>query len=111
MKKENIVLMLALTLPAYSYAGVVSCNDMTVKNVTVEGKRDDGFYFENKLIVEYNQPCAGKKYTHTNLSNPAFNGFLSIALAAKSTDSKVEIAINSSNTTPQSNQLAYISIK
>lgn len=91
-------------------AATTDCADVGLIGVTVEGNRDDSHEFQNKLILEIDKPCAGKKYLHADLSHPAFNGFLSIALAAKSMNKRVNVSVNSSNVTYASIQIAYINL-
>lgn len=92
-------------------AATTECADVGLIGVTVEGNRDDSHEFQNKMILEIDKPCAGKKYLHADLSHPAFNGFLSIALAAKSMNKRVTVSVNSSNVTYASIQIAYIYLK
>ena len=82
---------------------------MVIKSVAVEGARDDGFYFQNKMLITLGGKCGEKNITHTDITNPIMNSFLSIALSAKAMGKKVNVGINTSNQTKRSNQLAYIS--
>ncbi len=89
-------------------ADTIDCKDLKIISVTVEGPRDDGFVFQNKLIIQLNGLCAGKQYMHADLNHPAFDGFLSVALTAKTLEKFVKVAVNTSSTTFASNQIAYI---
>ncbi len=109
MKKVFAVISCLISLPLN--AATIDCHNMKLESVIVEGPRDDNHFFENKLIIKFDQECNGKSYVHADLTHPAFNGFLSIALAAKASEKLVSISVNSSNTTQLSNQIAYIALK
>lgn len=103
--------VLACFVSCTCLAATTDCADVGLIGVIVEGNRDDSHEFQNKLILEIDKPCVGKKYLHADLSHPAFNGFLSIALAAKSMNKRVNVSVNSSNVTSASIQIAYIYLK
>ena len=97
-------------------AATLHCNNLVISDVWVEGDRDDNFAFQNKLIIRikdengvYTQ-CGSKSYMHLENTSPAYSGMLSAALTAQTAKKKVEIAINTSNSTPLSNQLAFIRV-
>ena len=92
------------------------CDSLYISDVWVEGDRDDGHFLQNKLVVKVNDgsgsyQCGGKTYLYLENTSPAFSGMLSVALSALATNKEVQIAINTSNTTTYSNQLAFIRIK
>ncbi len=91
-------------------AATIECSSVELNSVVVEGNRDDGHFFQNHLILFLANECGEKKYAHVALEHPAFNGFLSIALAAKSAGKRVNIAVNTNDATAISYQLAYISL-
>ncbi|WP_459780166.1 hypothetical protein [Photobacterium sp. R1] len=107
---KKFFLVLPLLFSSISMAETIDCEGITLDKVTVEGSRDDKHFFENKLVIKLIQSCGGKSYVHADLSHPAFNGFLSVALAAKAAERKVNISVNTSDTTELSNQVAYIGI-
>lgn len=108
---KKILTVLSCIIPLTSIAATTDCHNVKLVSVTVEGHRDDNHFFENKLVLKLNKECDGKSYAHADLNHPAFNGFLSIALTAKSSEKLVSISINSNNKTSLSNQIAYISLK
>ncbi|OIO56152.1 MAG: hypothetical protein COX57_09235 [Alphaproteobacteria bacterium CG_4_10_14_0_2_um_filter_63_37] len=111
MKRIGWLLAAALfSASGVAQAETVQCKGLTFKAVTVEGVRDDGFEFQNKLIVVLNGQCGGKTYMHAGLNHPAFDGFLAIALAVKEGKKTVNIAVNTSKQTERSNQIAYIEL-
>lgn len=97
-----------LSLP--SYAATYDCESVKLLNVTMQGNRDDGFYFQNKLTLLLSEECGGKKYAHADIKNTSLPGFLSIALSAKAMNKPVNISVNTNNSTSLSNQIAYIGI-
>lgn len=70
-------------------AEVVSCDNSEIIQVYVQGKRDDSFYWQNSLAIQYRNACAGKHWTHADIDSRATSGFLSVALAAKTTGKKL----------------------
>ncbi len=108
---RTLLLLSMLFVSHTIFAATTNCSEVRLIGVVVEGDRDDKHEFQNKLILEIDKPCAGKKYLHADLTHPAFNGFLSVALAAKSMDRLVTVSVNSSNVTSESIQLAYIYLR
>lgn len=109
MRKILYGFLLAALSP-FSLAETISCSGITILSVIVEGKRDDSFEFQNKLIVRFDKLCGAKEYAYSVQSNPTYNAFLSSALAAKFAGKKVNIAINTLGQTALSNELAVIEI-
>ncbi len=107
MNKSLIALTCLVSLSAT--AATEDCHNIKLESVTVEGPRDDNHFFANKLVLKLDQECSGKSYAHADLSHPAFNGFLSVALAAKNSNLAVTVSVNSSKQTDLSNQIAYLS--
>ncbi|HEY0924138.1 hypothetical protein [Rheinheimera pacifica] len=108
--KLKILSVMLMIFHATSQSATVDCANMVINSVTVEGPRDDQHVFQNKLLILFQSECASKRYVHASLDHPAFNGFLSIALAAKASNRKVHIGVNTNEQTGASNQLAHISI-
>lgn len=109
MKKLLVFITCVFCLPLN--AATINCDNMKLDSVIVEGSRDDGHFFQNKLIIKLEGECNGKIYAHADLNHPAFNAFLAIALAAKASEKFVSISVNSNNVTPISNQIAIITFK
>jgi hypothetical protein len=107
---KTLVLFLFVFSSFSALSATVDCHNIKLDVVAVEGPRDDGHFFQNKLILKMNKQCSGKIYAHANLNHPAFNGFLSAALSAKATDQSVTVSVNTNNTTISSNQIAYIAL-
>ncbi|MCS4306778.1 hypothetical protein M2404_001103 [Rheinheimera pacifica] len=108
--KLKFISIIFLLFHGNLYSATVDCANMVISSVTVEGPRDDQHVFQNKLLILFQSECASKRYVHASLDHPAFNGFLSIALAAKASNRKVHIGVNTNEQTGASNQLAHISI-
>ncbi|WP_283130814.1 hypothetical protein [Enterovibrio norvegicus] len=108
--KAKILAIAAALISSSAIAETVDCTNMGIVGVYVEGKRDDNFFFQNRMVIKYSKDCGGKRWSHTDIDNRAMSGFLSIALAAKASGKKVNIATNTSTQTQLSNQLAYIGL-
>lgn len=102
--------IVAICNSGISWAERVACHGVMLGNVAVQGPRDDNHFFQNRLTIKLIEDCAGKRYIHANLDHPAFDGFLSVALTAKTLKKAVNIAVNTSQATSISNQIAYISL-
>ena len=105
-----ILVFFAAILSSNVSADTITCSNMEIDTVYLEGPRDDEFYLQNKLVIKLTGVCAGRSWVHIGISHPAMNGFLSIALSAKEQNRKVSIAVNTSNQNGTSNQLAFIGI-
>ena len=102
--------VISLLISSFSMAETTNCTGITLVNVAVQVPRDDNHFFQNRLTIKLAQECAGKSRIHAKLDHPAFNGFLSLALTAKSSGKPVDIAVNTNQATSISNQIAYISL-
>ncbi len=114
--RKLIFILWVIVSSSHVAAETVHCDSLYISDVWVEGDRDDGHVLQNKLIVKVKDSsgtylCGGKKYLHLESTSTAFSGMLSIALSALAANKEVEIAINTSNTTVYSHQLAFIRIK
>ena len=120
MKKKVLsILILLAWIPLVSNAALVTCDNVYISDVWVEGNRDDGFVLQNTMLIRikdtggvYTQ-CNGKDYFHLENTSQAFSGMLSIALTAQTTGKQVQISINTNQSTSNaySYQIAYIRIK
>lgn len=113
---KNVILFLMILVPSISHASVVNCNNVYIKSVSVQGIRDDGFQFENELILTLidangqDVNCSGKQYIYLSNSDANYPAMLSIAMAAKMSGKAVNISVNTSSSTSISNRLAIISL-
>lgn len=105
---KTILTVIFLLASLGCQAEVITCSNMDIQSVAAEGTRDDNFVAQSSLLIKLSANCAGKNYVFASLDDPAFNAFLSVALAAKSTEKKVEIAINTSKAISFANYIAYI---
>lgn len=103
-----VVAAAVLVTPTAARAEVAQCKALTFKAVTVEGARDDGHFFANKLIVTLSAACGGKTYMHLDMTDPSYLPTLHLALAVKASGKPANVAVNTSKATPLSNQIAYI---
>jgi hypothetical protein len=94
-----------------AHAEVAQCKAVALKSVTVESNRDDNHEFNKKLILTLNGECGGKNFAHLDLGDPAFEGILSIALAAKAANRPINLAVNKSKATSLSYQIAYVELE
>lgn len=102
------LLLVSMVLPVK--ADTVNCPNMVIKNIYVEGERDDDYMLENKLAIYFSTMCKGKQWVHLDVTSPLMASYLAVALSANAQKKKVNVAINTSDTTEVSNQLAYIGI-
>jgi hypothetical protein len=107
----SLVLAVAILVPVTARAEIAQCKGLTLKSVVVESTREDNHFFASKLILTLNGECGGKGYAHLELNDPAFNGILTIALAAKAANKPVNIAVNKSKATQLSFQIAYLELE
>jgi len=108
---KKLLIALTLIMSSQVHSATITCTEINVQEVRVEGTRDDNHFFSNKLVIELDQSCGGKKHAHAALDHPAFDGFLSIILAAKASGSEVIISINTDNLPQISNQIAWVGIE
>ena len=96
------------TFSSVSYGAVVECPNLTIKSVYVEGDRDDNFDHANKLVLKFDSPCSGSDLAFIENTHQAYNGFLSAALTAFTTDTLVSLYVNTSKTSGPANQISII---
>ena len=93
---------------SFAMSDTTDCPNMNINKFFVEGKRDDAYVLESKLVVVFHEACDGKTIVYADLNNPAYPGFLSVVLSAKAMNQSVNIAVNSNNAITNANELAYI---
>ena len=110
------IFVVSALLPLTASAEFITCSDVYVERVSVQGDRDESHYFENKMILRLKGPsgeamlCGNKEYITLSNTHPAYNGMLSIALTAFTTNKKISVSVNSSVGSSLSNQLSAITI-
>ena len=114
------LLFFLIFIPTISFADTVTCKDIYIKTVDVQGARDDGMAFGNNLVVSFKDGggsdyyCGGAKYAHLEMGSSLTiaNSLLSLALSAKVADLEVSVLVNTSDKiSTLSNQLSVISIQ
>ncbi|WP_413163185.1 hypothetical protein [Aeromonas salmonicida] len=112
----KVFFLFFMSCSTHAIADVVHCNNLYVADVLVEGARDDKFILSNKLAIRVKDAsgsyvqCGGRDYLHLENTSPAYNGMLSIALAAHASKKTVQIAINTNSINSHSNQIAFIRV-
>ena len=125
MRKAILMLAIMLSCSA-TQADVIKCSNLLIKELFVEGSRDDGFGFgfgfgfENKLIVRFRYEdgtiatCGNYEYVYLENTHAAFNGVLSSLLAANMSGKHITIAVNTSKeaisgtSSTNANQISYV---
>jgi len=111
-----MLLTLIYLLASTVHAGTVGCEDIYVKKVWVQSDREDGSFYQNKLVITFKNAagndfkCGGSTYAFLDISSQAYQGILSIALSALVSETKVKAAVNTGVSGPDALQLAYIRI-
>lgn len=114
--KTTILLIVATLLPVQSHAAWKSCAGLYVADVWVQGEREDNSFWANKLVLTFKDVngasvnCEGKPYAYIDNTSAAYNGMLSIAMAAYMADKEVKVAVNTATGSGDSNQLSYIKL-
>lgn len=74
-------------------AGRIDCGFIAVKNLYVQSDRSDGGDHNNKLLVQLGQnDCPA--YGYVSNDEPAYDGILSMLLAAKMSDKTIRVVVN-----------------
>ncbi len=113
---KKLILAILLFFPPSSFAAIEYCPDVYIADLWVMGARDDGLAMQNGLSMRLKDAsgnyatCGGKDYVYMETDNPAYSGLLSMALAARMSAAKLQIAVNTSVENEYAYQLAYIKI-
>lgn len=117
-KFRLFICTLALSIAGFSYADTVTCKELYIDHVSLQGDRDDGMGFSNHLILSFKdkngveKECGDMPYAHLSLTHPAVNQLHSNALAAKMANAEVVILVNTSKKIlTLSNQLSVVGIQ
>jgi len=121
MKKIAFLFFLQIFLFTNAvHADIVQCENLKIKDLFVQGERDDLFGFHNKLTARFSNPdgslaqCGDFVFVYIENTANAFPGMLSTLLAANMAGKSVTIGVNTNkkarDTTSQTNanQLAYV---
>jgi hypothetical protein len=113
-----LICVLALSVTGFTYSDTVTCKNLYLKVVSIQGDRDDNMGFANHLILSFKdkndvvQRCAGAPYVHLSLNHQAVGQLHANALAAKMANSEVFILVNTNDKiSALSNQLSAIGIQ
>ena len=117
MLKIVILSLLFLVILPSANAALVDCGTHEIDLISVQGNRDDNYIHANKLILRLKDSgvsvsCNGKLNLFLSNSDPAFNGILSMLMAAKVANRKVEVFANSSVAVDVNTmQIAWVTIR
>jgi hypothetical protein len=117
-KIRLLICVFALSITCFTYADTVTCKNLYLSVVSIQGDRDDNMGFANHLILSFKdkndvaRECAGAPYVHLSLNHPAVGQLHANALAAKMANSEVFILVNTNEKiSTLSNQLSVVGIQ
>jgi len=117
MLNKILILSLLATISTTTKAEFITCKNVKLSIVGVQGDRDDSHPFNNKLIIQLKNSsnatiqCGGKNYIHLdNTESATYNSLLSIALSAYAAKLNVNVSVNTSSQTDDSNKLSVITL-
>ncbi|MGL1903200.1 MAG: hypothetical protein OCC49_13750 [Fibrobacterales bacterium] len=95
MLKQMMIsaLLLGSVFVGKGFAGEIKkCANIQIKNLYVEGARDDGLYGKdaaNKIVITIAEACDGFTNFYVPLNEPAYGAMLTVILNAKNTTSNM----------------------
>ncbi len=115
MKSFSKLLILGITVLSSSFAfgDIESCEEAPILTIMVNGDRGIEA-FGNKLIVALKDTtggslvCGDNGYFFMANTDPAFNGVLSLLLAAKAKNDKVKMYVNTSSKIGGATSISHI---
>ena len=111
-----LVSVLSVLLPPIGHAELIECPQRKIDAIYVQGDRDDGFPYANKLVIRIDAACGedapynkpGYNQVYIDNSHPAYNGFLSAALTAYASNKKVSVYVNNSKSIGSAYELSIL---
>ena len=97
-------------IPTLCFGELIECPQRTLTHVFVQGDRDDGHPYANKLVIWFDEPCDGKTQAYVDNNHPSYNSLVSIVLTAFTTDRKVVLHLNNSKTSAQAVELSIVTL-
>ncbi len=111
MKKGLFFILLSVFFSVSARADLVSCGEKEIDRVQVQANRDDGHAHANSLMLtSKDNSCNSRIYAFLGSDSPVFGAMVSIALAAKVSDKKVEVIINSTNNNGSASEISMLGI-
>lgn len=110
LKLALVAVMCCLSLA--SHADLISCGSHEIDKLMTQGNRDDNHAHANSLVMTLKDTqCNGKPYLIIKNDHPAYQGTLSVALAAKLANKPVEVLVNSNVVISSATEISIIIIK
>jgi hypothetical protein len=98
MKKMFVLLFL---FPAIVNAARLDCGMATIKNLYVQGERQDSGLHQNSVLLtlgnDKSSACSNVTFAMMKNTEPAYGGIVSMTLSAYTTKSKIRVVVNSKN--------------
>ena len=114
MKKYISSLIIATCLASASFGGTIDCGYQTIKNLYVQGERSQPSFHGNKLLIimgdDKKAECSDTTFAYLDIDDPAFNGTLSMALAAYMASKKIRIVINDGPLVSNARRIEFINL-
>lgn len=110
MMKSNLLAFLGLALISTSiFADSLDCGVRELEQVMIQGDRDDGHIHANSLVIKLgDSTCNQRQYLYLKSNHPAYSGMVSIALAAKSSNQKLRVIVNTSQNLGSASQISIL---
>ena len=115
MKKVLISLVIIVANTVNLSHAYTMC-DTTAKVVVVEGERKSDPKYSNTLLIQFHKEdgtktkCADLGYGYIDLSSPASNGMLAVALSAQARNKMLRMKIDESKTKGNAALMEYLYI-
>lgn len=92
-------------------AGTINCGHVTLKTVYVQGDRDGGFHANKMLIIlgdDKLSVCSNFSFAYLENTDAAYDGTLSMAMAAYLSGKKLRIQVENSPIQADARRIAWV---
>ena len=101
---KRLLSFIILLSPFLSYGELLNCGYADVDRLIVQGDREGTHGHENTLLASLKKDgvdvmCSGKNYIYIENTDPAYQGMLSVLLAAQMSGKQVNVFVNTTEIT------------
>ena len=113
---RKILFFLFIIFAFSLYADLNDTTGVKIKRVTVQSNRDDGHFFQNRLVIQvYDQndiliTFNGRPYLHLDITDTVARSVQAQVLLAAQNSYTVDIGYNTNEYTALSYEIAYIAV-
>lgn len=104
----KLLLCFGISVLSLSIQARTICENSKIKNVYIEAERPSDPQYSNKLLLNFDTPCAGKPYAYIENDAKSYDGILSAIMMSHASGKKITIVVDEGTTVGIAARIEYV---